>query len=314
MASNSSISIFQKLEKYSGQRSDDLSAWLRGFERCCVIAGTKTDDDLVKGQLLMLCLCGQALAVAERLEEEKQTPQNFTDLKTKLEAVFNSDADREHKQDEFEKRHININETEDEFMLSLTKLYRSANPKSSEPERCRNVKRKFLSGIPTVLKRNVFVFCNDPHAETVSVENLLEAVRKAKLYISEQEESVESVNVIGSNVEEGDPILKAIEGIKQSLDTHIRSTSEQFNEQSMRINAVADDRSRQSNDGRSDFNGNNDSGREQYQRDGGRSRGRRRQGNQGRRDPPICYNCNQPNHIARDCRAPSGNGRRRLSR
>ena len=262
----------------------------------------------------MLCLCGQALTVAERLEEEKQTPQKFTDLKTKLEAVFNSDADREHKQDEFEKRHININETEDEFMLSLTKLYRSANPKSSEPERCRNVKRKFLSGIPTVLKRNVFVFCNDPHAETVAVENLLEAVRKAKLYISEQEESVESVNVIGSNVEEGDPILKAIEGIKQSLDTHIRSTSEQFNEQSMMINAIADDRSRQSNDGRSDFNRNNDSGREQYQRDGGRSRGRRRQGNQGRRDPPICYNCNQPNHIARDCRAPSGNGRRRLSR
>ena len=71
MATNSSISIFQKLEKFSVQNSDDLSSWLRGFQRCCVISG-KSDDELVKDQLFMLCLCGQALAVAERLEEEKK--------------------------------------------------------------------------------------------------------------------------------------------------------------------------------------------------------------------------------------------------
>ena len=46
MAGNSNINIFQTLEKFSGKNNDDLSSWLRGFNRCCVIAG-KSDDDLV---------------------------------------------------------------------------------------------------------------------------------------------------------------------------------------------------------------------------------------------------------------------------
>ena len=157
MASNS-ISIFQKLEKFTGQQGSDLSAWLRGFERCCVIHG-KSDDDLVKGQLLMLCLDGQALAVADRFEQEKKASQNFKDLKEKLEEVFNSDADKEHKQELFEKRHQEIGEREDfmEFMLSLTNLHRSANPNSSEADLTRSVKRKFMNGISAGLKRNVFL-------------------------------------------------------------------------------------------------------------------------------------------------------------
>ena len=128
----SSISIFTKLDKFSGQNDDDLSCWFRGFNRCCVIAGK--DDDLVKGQLLMLCLCGQALAVAERLEEEKQTPQKYTELKERLETVFNSEADKELKQAKFEKRHSEINETDDEFMLDLIKLHRAANPEADETQ------------------------------------------------------------------------------------------------------------------------------------------------------------------------------------
>ena len=36
----------------------------------CTIA--KKDDDLIKGQVLMMCLSSQALAVAEQLEEEKK--------------------------------------------------------------------------------------------------------------------------------------------------------------------------------------------------------------------------------------------------
>ena len=76
---NSNITIFTKLDKYSGQNNEDLTCWFRGFDRCCVIAGK--DDDLVKGQLLMLCLYGQALAVAERLEEEQKTPINTQNLR-----------------------------------------------------------------------------------------------------------------------------------------------------------------------------------------------------------------------------------------
>ena len=98
MASSGNLSIFQKLEIFSGQCSndnDDLSSWIRKFERCCVIAGKSSPgDDLVKGQLMMLSLSGQALAVTERFEEEKKEAQNFPAIKAKLEVVFNSDADK----------------------------------------------------------------------------------------------------------------------------------------------------------------------------------------------------------------------------
>ena len=44
--------VFNKLEKFSGIA--DLNTLLKNFERCCVV--TNKTDDLVKGQLLMLCL------------------------------------------------------------------------------------------------------------------------------------------------------------------------------------------------------------------------------------------------------------------
>ena len=185
----SSINIFNKLDKYNA----DLTSWIRGFDRCCLIAGK--DDDLVKGQLLMLCLCGQALAVADRLEEEAKAPQKYSIIKQKLETVFNTHADRELKQSEFEKRHAGINETDDEFMLDLMKLYRSANPDAEDAQVNCNVKRKFLSGISSELRRNLFIFCSDPHATTVSIEKLLESVRKARLFIMENEQ-VPSINAI----------------------------------------------------------------------------------------------------------------------
>ena len=62
----------------------------------------------------MLCFTGQALAVAEQLEENKKTPQKYTAIKERLEAVFNTAADHEVKQTEFERRSLNNNETEDE--------------------------------------------------------------------------------------------------------------------------------------------------------------------------------------------------------
>ena len=79
---NNNISIFQKLEKFSGKTDDDLSSWLRSFERCCLIAGK--NDDLVKGQLLTLCLCDQALAVVDRLEAEKKHLRSSQKLKQNL--------------------------------------------------------------------------------------------------------------------------------------------------------------------------------------------------------------------------------------
>ena len=308
MASHSSISIFQKLEKFSGKNNEDLTSWLRGFERCLVIAG-KTDDDLVKGQLLILCLCGQALAVAERLEEEKKTPQKYADLKAKLEAVFNSNADKEYKQEQFESSHQELNETEDEFMLRLLQLHRSANPTATTAENTRNVKRKFLNGISPEVKKNIFIFCNDPHASTVSVDSLLEAIRKAKLYISGKGDTKSNSNVVNEKSDNNDIILKAIDELRQSLDSHIKSTKEQFAEQGAQlnghiisdINAIDENRgfSRDipNNRGRGSFRGG------YFRNQGSRGRGNRQ--NNGRnpnQNPITCYKCSGLNHVARDCR------------
>ena len=58
-STNSSISIFTKLDKYSGQNNENLTSWFHSFDRCCVIA--RKDDDLVKGQILTLCFVNKHL-------------------------------------------------------------------------------------------------------------------------------------------------------------------------------------------------------------------------------------------------------------
>ena len=146
MANSSSLSVFQTLKKFSATQSDDFSSWLRGFETCCVIAG-KSEKDLIKGQLLITCLTGSALAVAERLEEEKQTAQNFTEIKAKLESVYSSEADKQLSQEKFEGRHLEIGETEEELMNSLVKLHRAANPDGSDEDLKKKVRKEnFLVG------------------------------------------------------------------------------------------------------------------------------------------------------------------------
>lgn len=289
--SNNNINIFQKLEKFSGKIGDDLSSWLRSFDRCCLIAGK--DDDLVKGQLLTLCLCGQALAVVDRLEAEKATPQKYSEIKAKLTAVFNSAADKECKQQEFENRHLLLNESEDEFMLSLLNLHRAANPDTDEKEVTRNVKRKFLNNIPSELKKNIFLFCNNPHDTGVTVDILMEAVRKAKLYILDGNNEQGSVNVVSNRndgITENNAVLKALESLKSSLDTHINSTNERFREQEHSINTFSSNSRR---------NGNNRFGRGNFRNRGRGNRGRGR----GNREF-VCYRCNGPNHIARNCNVP----------
>ena len=59
--------IFSKLEKFTGDRHIDLRQCLRNFDRCCVIA--EKSDDLVVGQILMLCVDGRAKAVLDQFEE-----------------------------------------------------------------------------------------------------------------------------------------------------------------------------------------------------------------------------------------------------
>ena len=99
MATQGFNSLFAKVEKFDGKGDVDLTSWLRSFNRCCTIA--QKDDDLIKGQLLMLCLSGQALAVAEQLEEEKKAQQKYSEIKTQLESVFETVATKESRMVEF---------------------------------------------------------------------------------------------------------------------------------------------------------------------------------------------------------------------
>ena len=129
MATSNFMAVFNKLEKFDGK--DDLATWLQKFERYCAIA-QKNDD--AKGQIIMLCLTGQALAVVEQLEHEREGHQTFTQVRARLETVFDTVSSRERRMSEFENRTQRLDESEDEFMLSLVQLYKSANPRTQNEE------------------------------------------------------------------------------------------------------------------------------------------------------------------------------------
>ena len=172
-----------RLEKFHGNDGGpDLRSWLKTFERCCTIA--EKTDNLVKGQLLMLSVGGRALATLEQLEEEKGSQLKYTDLKKALTTVFDSDADQEAHMTGFETRVQGLGETEDEYMLALIKLFKAANPDAKTEDIIRAVKRKFLNGISNDLRRNLFIFCNNPLEETVSHSDLLQASNKARVHLS----------------------------------------------------------------------------------------------------------------------------------
>ena len=61
----------------------------------------------------------------------------------------------ETKMAEFEQRIQLVTESEDEFMLSLVKLYCTANPTASTEDSNRAMKRKFLSGLSPDLRRSI---------------------------------------------------------------------------------------------------------------------------------------------------------------
>ena len=84
------MAIFNKIEKFNGE--EDLECWFRKFNRCCNLA--QKDDDVVKGQLLMMCLSGQALAIAEQLEVDRAGDITYAQIKRRLESVFDTVASR----------------------------------------------------------------------------------------------------------------------------------------------------------------------------------------------------------------------------
>ena len=188
MAAGSNAYMFSTLEKFSDGNGAQLNSFLSKFDRCCVI-GNKVDADAnpVKGQLLMLFVEGRASAILEEYEQTQGGNQlTYAVLAQKLRDHFDSAETRENSMPIIEGRIQKVNETEEEFMLDLLKLYQTANPDHAAAVTLLAVKRKFLAGIAPMLKTNIYVFCSDPLGANVTREQLLTHCRKARNMMAAQ--------------------------------------------------------------------------------------------------------------------------------
>ena len=119
-------------------------------------------------------------------------------------------------------------------------------------------------------------------------------------------------------------VLEAIDKLTKTLDEHMKSTNEQLKSHENHINAITSQNSQDSYTGRRrveyqrQFNGNNRSGNQgrsdDYRQPNNGNNRTNVSANRNRSNVIVCYKCNQPNHYARDCRAPTNplNSQRRL--
>ena len=299
--------IFSKLEKFTGDGNVDLRQWLRNFDRCCVIA--EKSDDLVVGQILMLCVEGRAKAVLDQFEEEKGDPQKYSELRQQLNAVFDSASDREAHMTAFERCVQRIGESEEEFMTHLLQLYKAADPQAKTNIINHAVKRKFLQGISDALRRNIFIFCSNPYDEKVSPQDLLKASRDASVHLSLPSTTTPVVpDTVLTAANPSDKTLEAILSLSSKFEQQNQLAMRKFDAQQEQINAIKQQlplRPSQEHHDTSVFYSPRS------------NRGQPRRGfsysfrgdsqfypAQGRGRQPIrCYFCNGLNHIQRDCLA-----------
>lgn len=127
------ISIFNILDRFSGNKYNiDLKKLILQIK-----------DNLVKCQLLMLFVEGQAKAILDDFEDLWGKPQDYDDLVIKLLEVCDSVVNQEGKKIQFENWMQKLNESEDEFMFELVKLYHTANANIATASLNSIVKRKF---------------------------------------------------------------------------------------------------------------------------------------------------------------------------
>ena len=306
--------IFSSLEKFSDGTTSSLNTWLDKFSRCCVVAN-KADSETgnVKGQLLMLFVEGRARAILEDYESEQGgTPQTYTSLVGKLKESFDDVASKEHEMLLFESRVKKVTESEEEYMLELLRLYTTANPDHNAATKLVAVKRKFLQGISPELRKNIFVFCNDPHAATVTREQLLSHCRKARNILIETRstptnEDVTERVLLGADAGQVENVNKpsnpqdviaAINNLSLQLGNHIENTEKRFQQLVAPVNFR----------GNSNFNYNNYRSRgnrgnranNRFRSRGGYRRGR---GNSSTNNQVQCYRCHGYNHRAEHCLA-----------
>ena len=302
-SSSSSNLFFTKLKKFSGEITDDLNTWVREFERCCVIAN-KTDD-LVKGQFLMFCIGGRAKAVLDDFEAERGESQTFTALMTKLRTIFDDTTSRESKMAMFEERRQKIGETEEEFMLSLLRLHKNANPDATPLILNAALKRKFLQGITPSLKRNLFIFCTNPYSETVSREELLAAARQARNLVGVHPEASSSLCPVAVSTDKTEEVLDSIKKLSLQIGSHFTQNNE-ISGSCNPVAAVAGD-NRSFNSRNSRYRGYN----RQFRGRGSQRTSSNSGANQNSSRAPgsntiTCYKCGGQNHFAKHCTSRTG--------
>ena len=299
--------IFSKLEKFTGDGNVDLRQWLRNFDRCCVIA--EKSEDLVVGQILMLCVDGRAKAVLDQFEEDKGAPQKYSDLKKQLNAVFDSDSDREAHMTAFERCVQRIGESEEEFMTHLFQLYKAADPQANTNVINHAVKRKFLQGISDTLRRNIFIFCSNPYDEKVSHQDLLKASRDASVHLSLPSTAAPTVpDTVLTAASPLDQTLEAVLSLSSKFEQQNQLAMRKFDEQQEQINAIKQQLpfrpSHQRHDTSVFYSPRSSRGQSRRGFSQGFMGDSQLRPAQGRGRQPIrCYFCNGLNHIQRDCLA-----------
>ena len=302
--------VFSTLEQFTGDGGLDFCQWLHSFERCCVIADK--DDNLVQGQILMMCIDGRAKAIFDQFEAEKGSLQKYTALKAQLTAVFDSPADHEAHMTAFERCIQQLNESEDEFMTSLLSLYREANSDAKTEEINRAVKRQFLQGISDNLRYNLFIFCSNHYDEKVSHQDVSKACRDAIVHLSIKQspdpslpasDSVLMAAAASHPPRSTDPTLDAILSLANKYEEQSRITMSKIDSQQQQINALQQhvwailqhEPHPRSQHGR-------------LPRSRGQSRSSLRKSGSGAFEagalgpsPIRCYFCNGLNHLQRDC-------------
>ena len=193
------------------------------------------------------------------------------------------------------------------FYSELYNLYTSANPDLDPEIQTTAIKRKFLQGISPEIKRNIFVFCNDPYDTAVSRDKLLEYCRNAKVYLSAQSNTNLSVTIGNGSREEnsnGDSsgrneVISAIERLNTQLQQHVNQTEERLTAQNEVLAALG----RSNYRGRGSVRGRYVNSPNRYSRGSHRGRGniRARTPTDNNTRNVVCFKCGGINHYARNC-------------
>ena len=295
--------------------------------------GNKVEGDTpVKGQLLMLFVEGRARAALEEYEQTQGGNQlTYAALSAKLAEHFDNAETRETSMALFDVCIQKANESDEEFMLRLLMLYKTANPDHSDAVTLLAVKRKFLSGISPELRRNVHVFCSEPLGVGVTREQLLSYCRKARnlMLTADSDNTTYSTDRVlaaaSGSATSSDEVVTAINNLSVRFEEHVLNTEKRFDHIAAMGRGGPSRRTFGRGRGANNFGnrgGLNRNNNRRFNNSQGRSfpgnsasnRGSSNSSTNVRRNDGIsstaavqCYNCGQPNHYARYCTASPGN-------